>query len=350
MDLLIQNGNLKEAVPYARRVYEIKSGVYGEEHEEVARALVVLATAMERAGDGPGAEVMFRKVMGMNHKDRVARLQGLLGVVRVIAMAGEFEDAVSRFLEVYEAAGPVYVEASRVALSSTARSLTRMLNLAKKPAVAVWFLKGVLETFPEGLERCAILGDLATSLIDLRMCDEAVKVLISALTAQEAVLPAHDLDIITNRQNLAMSLSFLGHRLEAFQVISQALRSVHPHDGIRASIAECHNNIRNALAEQATLLNKEGLGLKKAEKYAEAEAKYREALTIRRTIHPAGHHPDIAQCLHNLSVTLLNLRRIAEAVPLLEEALSIRQGALPQGDPATALTAKALQSAKDAMK
>jgi tetratricopeptide (TPR) repeat protein len=65
---------------------------------------------------------------------------------------------------------------------------------------------------------------------------------------------------------------------------------------------------------------------------AEAEPLYQEALAIRQAALPAGH-PAIATGLANLAGLYQDQNRLAEAEPLYQEALAIYQAALPAGYP-----------------
>jgi len=57
--------------------------------------------------------------------------------------------------------------------------------------------------------------------------------------------------------------------------------------------------------------------------HAAAEQHFRHSLALRRELHPAGH-PYLAYSLVGLGQALVALGRAEEAVPLLDEALTIR--------------------------
>lgn len=70
-------------------------------------------------------------------------------------------------------------------------------------------------------------------------------------------------------------------------------------------------------------------------KYAQAEAPYKEALTLAEQ-KKGDSHPDVAACLNNLAWLYSNQSKFEEAQSLIERGLAIRQKSLGENHPATA--------------
>jgi tetratricopeptide (TPR) repeat protein len=65
---------------------------------------------------------------------------------------------------------------------------------------------------------------------------------------------------------------------------------------------------------------------------SEAEQLFQQALVIRQQALPEGH-PDIATSLNDLALLYKVQNRLSEAEPLFQQALAIWQQALPEGHP-----------------
>jgi tetratricopeptide (TPR) repeat protein len=89
--------------------------------------------------------------------------------------------------------------------------------------------------------------------------------------------------------------------------------------------------------EAARLMNRAGYYLKERAQYAEAEPLYQRALDIReKTLGP--EHPDTATSLNNLAGLYNSQGRYAEAEPLYQRALDITEKALGPEHPYTAMS------------
>src|SRR5262245_57989979 len=95
-----------------------------------------------------------------------------------------------------------------------------------------------------------------------------------------------------------------------------------------------------ALAEAAKL-NKEGLALFNAGKYAETEPIYLRSLAIREKV-LGPEHADVAQSLNNLATLYRAQAQYAKAESFFQRALTIREKALGKDHPFVATTLNGL--------
>ncbi|MBD1852490.1 tetratricopeptide repeat protein [Leptolyngbya sp. FACHB-711] len=91
----------------------------------------------------------------------------------------------------------------------------------------------------------------------------------------------------------------------------------------------------------ARLLNQAGYYLKQRGQYAEAEPLYQRSLEIREA-QLGKDHPDVAESLSNLAVLYKNQGRYSEAEPLLQRSLEICEAQLGKDHPAVAASLNGL--------
>jgi len=94
------------------------------------------------------------------------------------------------------------------------------------------------------------------------------------------------------------------------ELLDKAAERLHELKGQPLVEAELRTTLGNVYADLA--------------EFTKAAAMHREALAIRRKLHP-GEHPDIAASLHGLAYALWNQGQLTEAESLLREALAIRR-------------------------
>src|SRR5262249_19053629 len=78
---------------------------------------------------------------------------------------------------------------------------------------------------------------------------------------------------------------------------------------------------------RALMIEAEGLLLRQRVRYREAEAKFRQVLTIYRKV-LGEQHPDTATSYNNVAACLHAQGQYAQALPLFRKALAIRQKVL----------------------
>ena len=172
---------------------------------------------------------------------------------------------------------------------------------------------------PEHVNIATSLNNLALMLTAQGRSEEAVALLLRALSIQEKALGADHPDVASTLNNLADALSWLGKVDEA-----QA--------GLERSLAIRVKQFGpDSLALAGTLDNLASLHSAR-KRYAEAEPLIRRALAIREA-HLADRHPHVALSLNNLGVILDELGRPDAARPVHERALKIREARLGPGHP-----------------
>ena len=128
------------------------------------------------------------------------------------------------------------------------------------------------------------MGELANTLLDAGKAERAESLYRAVLAIDRARLPADNLEIATDLENLGVLLSDSRYR-EADSVYRAALAIRRKH------LDAGHPRVLNVLGNLAG--NVESMG-----QYAEAESLYRVVLAGRRRLYPDGQHPDIAYALH----------------------------------------------------
>ena len=87
----------------------------------------------------------------------------------------------------------------------------------------------------------------------------------------------------------------------------------------------------------ANKLNQRALELYRVGRYAEAEPLFQRSLHVRE-VHLGSQHPDTAQSLNNLAALYRSMSRYAEAEPLFRQALDLNEAQLGPEHPTTALS------------
>lgn len=178
---------------------------------------------------------------------------------------------------------------------------------------------------PELAESRRLLSYALTGLRDL---DGAVASAREALQIAEATATPPDESIAKALNSLAAAYEAAAHYKEADSLLLRA----------HAMLAELRGDDDEQTIE--TLARRGGL-LVTAGRYPEAEAVNRDVLAWQRR-HLPKNHPEIAQTLNNLAVSVKSQSRFKEAQPFYEEALAIQRKVLGENDPRTATTIRDL--------
>ena len=154
----------------------------------------------------------------------------------------------------------------------------------------------------------ASLNNVGVALRDLEHGAEARPYLEKALDLRQRALPANDLRIAEGHMNLANVLSDFNLNAEALDHYQQAL--------------EMYKRLDPDNPDRATVLDNLGVLKATSQGVEGALPLHEQALTIRKKMLPP-RHPDVAISLVNTANDLLELKRYAEARPDYEEAIAI---------------------------
>ena len=160
---------------------------------------------------------------------------------------------------------------------------------------------------PDLAQTLTNLGLLLNERGDLQGSTAALE---EALAIRRASLPEGHIQIVSGINNLAMVLQADHRPDQAEALYREALK------GLSESLGPHHPAVATTESNLASVLFDRG-------QHAAAEQHFRHSLALRRELHPAGH-PYLAYSLVGLGQALVALGRAEEAVPLLDEALTIR--------------------------
>jgi serine/threonine protein kinase/Flp pilus assembly protein TadD len=222
-------------------------------------AVLLLARALQEAGDGPGAERLLRAAARVHPRE--AALWGALGRLLEGGAAPDWAGAV----ECYQAA--------RVANPALGVKLAEALANAGRAGEGVALLQDLVRERPGVPDLRCYLGN---ALKEQGRVKEAEAEYRAALRLKP--------DLPEARNNLGVALSDQGRVKEAEAELRAALR-------LRPDLPEAHNGLGNALKDQGRV--------------KEAEAEYREALRLR---------PDYPEARNNLGFLLRAQGRFAESL------------------------------------
>jgi tetratricopeptide (TPR) repeat protein len=284
-NLLVDQGQYRDAENVARAVVEVRAHVLGSEHPDTLRSRSQLSAALGRQGKHVEAETDLRelikreeKVIGPEHPDTLSSRHRL---ALTLALQGKHAAAEAEFRQVLKLREKVLGPEHPQTLS-TRNNLAAVVGMEGKYAEA------------EAEHR---------SLLKLR----------------EKVLGPEHPDTLTSRNNVASALLLEGNYAEAEAQFSSLIKL--QEKAIGAEHPDTLNS-RNALADAL-----EGQG-----KHAEAEAEYRSVIQLReKALGP--EHPDTLASRSGLDKTLLAEGKDAEAD--MREVIKLREKVIGPDHPDT---------------
>jgi len=314
---LDEQNKLQDAEKLARQALEIRTNLFVGAHPEVAESLTGLGIMLEHRGQYAEAEALHRQALAMhrtlfgNQHPRVAiSLNCLAQVVKEQGRFPEAEDLWRKALAIQrEEFGDGHPDTA-TSLHSFAVFLEGRGRLAEA------------ETAHRDAQRAwrKLLGDkhpyLAISINSLAVVlqkqgrfAEALEAHRDALQMQIALLGSNHVDVAVSLNNSAEVLRLLGRPADAEPLFHRALEILQTLQGdYPRETAAVKNNLGRALREQKRL--------------DAAESLQQEVLEFRRTRF-GREHPSVATSLNDLALVQHDQGRRAEASKTFQEALGL---------------------------
>ncbi len=282
-------GLLDEAEPWLRQALQMRQGILGRGHPDVAASMDDLAKVLMDKGENQAAERLAREALAMrrtllgNQSVEVAESLNNLG--RTLQEQGRDEAAEAQFRQ--------------------------SLAIRRK-------LLG-----EESAEVAESLNNLASVLDDRGDLEGAGRMHRESLAIRLRVLGDRHPSVGASRNNLAYVLHMKGDLDAAERLYRESLTAD------RASLGDAHPHVATTLNNLGTLLQARG-------DLDGAEALLRESLAIRRKA-LGEEHPDVAQSLNNLGMLLDEKGDHESAESLHREALAMNRKLLGDEHPDVAI-------------
>jgi tetratricopeptide (TPR) repeat protein len=364
-------GLFDEAEEHARQELQLRQEFLGDQHADIARTLVRLATALVEKGDLDEAEGFLRQVLAMRDSlagpDELAVATALDWSARIAKKRGNLDEAESLLREARVILVRHLADDHDLVMQNT-EALGVMLAEQGKPAEAeALFRENLARQRELHQEPHPAIGrgllNLGVVLRDQAEFEEAITCLEQAVAMRRVVLGRH--------KDLAVALGQLGalylqcHELaqaeaafrEALEIDRETLPADHP--DVRQRLMQLGNlllarrefdaaeaPLREALDLErrhgpgstrllGDILHRLGHLLRLKGELDESEQLLSEALDVRRRIF-SGPHPEVAATLGELGNVLVGLGRYDEAETQLREVLTMTRDAVGDDHPAVA--------------
>ncbi|MBE9178805.1 tetratricopeptide repeat protein [Oculatella sp. LEGE 06141] len=341
--LLKEQGLYREAEPLLVQALDLRRGLLGEEHPDVAASMNNLAGLYESQGRYGEAEPLYvqaldlrRGLLGEEHPDVAASMNNLAGLYESQGRYGEAEPLYVQALDLNR--GLLGEEHPDVATSMN--DLAVLYESQGRYGEAEPLYVQALDLYRR------LLGEehpyVATSMNSLAVLyksqgryGEAEPLYVQALDLRRGLLGEEHPDVATSMNNLAGLYGSQGRYGEAEPLYVQAL------DLYRGLLGEEHPDVATSMNNLAGLYGSQG-------RYGEAEPLYVQALDLRRGL-LGEEHPAVAASMNNLAVLYCYQHRFAEAEPLLIQALEMCDRLLGANHPDTISTRQSLEYLRKVM-
>jgi tetratricopeptide (TPR) repeat protein len=359
-ELYKAKGEYDSAEPLHLRALAIKEASLGKDHPSVATTLNNLAELYRAKGEHDRAEPLYLRALkiqeaslGKDHPDVVTTLNNLAELYRAKCEYDRAEPLYLRALAIkeaslgkdhpsvattlnnlavlyqakseYDRAEPLYLRSLKIdeaSLGKDHRSVAMTLNNLAE----LYRAKGEYDRAEPLYLRSlkineASLGkdhpDVATTLNNLAELykvkgeyDRAEPLCLRSLKIRETKLGKDHPDVATTLDNLAGLHKFKGEYDPAEPLYLRALK-------IRETkLGKDHHYVAMTLDNLAILYQAKG-------EYDRAEPLYLRSLKIREALFGKAGHPNLVGTLTNLALTYAKQRKIALALPLLQQAIDI---------------------------
>jgi tetratricopeptide (TPR) repeat protein len=286
-DVLIDQGQYREAATVLQRAVEARASAFGPEHPNTLRSRSRLAYTLWREGRYRDAEAEFRKLIAVEERVLGAEdpetLASENGLANALDDEGKHSDAESEHRHVLELRSKVLG--------------------------------------PENPETLKSRNNLALALNRQKKYGEAEKQFRELITVEERVLGPKHPETLRSRRNLLVTVGNQGRHAEAeigfrdlLAVQERVLGPEHPDTlGVR-------NNIGYALAQQA--------------RFADAEAQFRDVIRIETKV-LGPEHPATLNSRMALAGVLSEQQKFGEADAQCREVIALEENVLGTDHPTT---------------
>ncbi|MFL5243879.1 MAG: tetratricopeptide repeat protein [Gemmataceae bacterium] len=327
MGRLVKKGRFPDALPLAKRVWELRRGVLGRDHESAAIAEVAYAQLLHFSARFAEAEPLFRearaivqKLVGDNHP-------GMGKVTNDLAMNLDAQDKYDESEPLYEAAlegaRKYYGEDSTsaaVSMNNLAAHYDRQARFRDAELLYRKALDILLRAEGEESQRVANnRNNLAYNLSEQAKFAEAEALYRDVLRARKKSLGDDHSDTAMSYSNLAVNLDEQGRHAEAEPLYHKGL------DINRRVFGEENS-------KTAKSLNNLAMNLQHQRKYEEAEPYFRQALAAHYKATPGGSR-EAAGVHHNLAANLQGQGKFEAALQEIAKSLTILRSVLGDGHP-----------------
>jgi serine/threonine protein kinase/CHAT domain-containing protein/Tfp pilus assembly protein PilF len=327
MGRLVKKGRFLDALPLAKRVWELRWGVLGREHETAAVAEVGYAQLLHYSGQYAKAEQLFREARGIIQRLVGDNHPGMGKVTGDLAMNLDAQDKYDESGPLYEAALEIsrknYGEHSKdtaISMNNLASHYDRQARFAESEPLYRKALDILLRAEGEDSQRVAInRHNLAYCLSEQAKFAEAEGLYRDVLRARRKLLGDDHADTAMTLSNLAVNLDEQGRHGQAEPLYHQAL------DINRKVFGE--ENTKTAIS-----LNNLAMNLQHQRKYEEANLYFKKALEIHLKAVPGGSR-NAAGVHHNLAANLQGQGQFDAAREQLEKSLEILRKLLGDSHP-----------------
>lgn len=309
--LSASKGKAREAAGYYEQVVEVRTRHFGDEHPEVAQALLWLSTALHQSGQGDSAQAPMGVAFGIMEKqfaeEPLHLAQSLLAGAQLMVESGQLEPALShqkRALDLLTDNLPG--EDSKI---WDARELiaTTLAGLGKVDE-AVELLEYCLRN-QESIEehrKGAVLKNLGGLYLTLGQSEKADELYAQAAELLEKTLgPEHPAFLATQEERVQL-YHFNGQSKKALEVALSCIRATENRFGAG------HPNTAQTYASTALLAFN-------AEEWLTALELMRAAEKIWQTLRPRPEDV-LANCRTNIATCLIHLKKFEEATLALDQA------------------------------
>ncbi len=316
-------GEVESAEALLRRTLEMRQRLLGPEHPEVAASLINLGELYyssfeeyDRARELFGQSLEIHRRQKSRGPELAAALQNLAAV---FYRTGDTEAALSHLREALEIQvlhfGEVH-PAVAMTLSTVGSVYSRGgdVDQAREHLLRALDIRRQVygDDHPLVARSLTNLGNLLHSLGEFEQADPLLR---EAVEIFRRYPDPDQIDFVKILATLSANLRLLGHPEDAENLLLEALETA-----------------RESLGSEHPIVSRLLMGLGHAvgaqDRLVEAEAAYRDALELRRAARPAGHR-EIARPLVYLARNELRRGDVPKAERLLEEALVILRGELP---------------------
>jgi tetratricopeptide (TPR) repeat protein len=333
-DFLVEHaGKIEEAGELYEEALEMREGIYGGDHPDVADSLNRIGRWKLFSGDTEGANENFDDALAMFRRVYEGD-ENHLEVANTLLNIGDVQERIGEF----DLAESTYRRALNIQRSRLGGHHREIARTKSEMAEILWQrgdfdgaeeqFQGALEIerevlIPDSVERADTLNRYALFLNEGGITGEAVEMLCEALRIQEHVYGEESLNlkVAMTQSNLGMVLQNMGYLSGAEEMFRGAL-GIYERSGDEQSTVDVTHNLSTVLVDIGEQEHARGEIDKARERFEEAASNGEQALDFYRK---SENNPEAINALVNLGLASEFAGRSNDALDYFNEALELQR-------------------------